>query len=68
MHSRYANLKQVVLDELLAKHGDAQLDTQLHKAASMGALETERVNKSQKVSGKQNEPEEGGKDGGRRRG
>lgn len=36
--SRYADLKQVVLDELLAEHGDAQLDAQLHEAACMGAL------------------------------
>ena len=38
LHSRYADLKQVVLDELLAQHGDAQLDAQLHEAAGMRAL------------------------------
>ena len=38
LHSRYADLKQVVLDELLAQHGDAQLDAQLHKAARMSTL------------------------------
>jgi len=45
LHSRYANLKQVVLDELLAQHSDAQLDTQLHEAAGMGTLEGEEVNR-----------------------
>lgn len=39
LHSRYANLKQIVLNKLLAKHGDAQLDAQLHEAACMGTLE-----------------------------
>lgn len=51
MHSRYANLKQVVLNKLLAEHGDAQLDAQLHEAACMGTLEEERVNKCQNITG-----------------
>lgn len=37
-YSRDANLKQVVLDELLAQHNDAELDTELHQAAPRGAL------------------------------
>ncbi len=45
LYSRYTNLKKVVLDELLAKHGDAQLDAQLHETACMGTLEEERVSK-----------------------
>lgn len=44
LHSRYANLKQVVLDELLAKHGNAQLDAKLHEASCMCTLEEEKVN------------------------
>lgn len=39
LHSRYANLKQVVLDELLAQHGNAQLNAELHEAACMGTLD-----------------------------
>ncbi|TNN52346.1 hypothetical protein EYF80_037429 [Liparis tanakae] len=50
LHSRYANLKQVVLDELLAQHSDAQLDAQLHEAAGMGTLEGEEGNSSVLVS------------------
>lgn len=42
LHSRYANLKEVVLNKLLAKHGDAQLDAQLHQAACMCTLEEEQ--------------------------
>ena len=59
-HSRYADLKQVVLDELLAEHGDAQLDTQLHEAACMGTLEGEEVNKCQRATRSQTEAEEHG--------
>lgn len=36
---RYADLKQVVLDKLLAEHCNAKLDTQLHEAACMGTLQ-----------------------------
>lgn len=49
LHSRYADLKQVVLDELLAQHGDAQLDAQLHEAACVGALQGKDVNICQRV-------------------
>lgn len=49
---RDADLKKVVLDELLAQHGDAQLDAQLHQAACMSALdkktETFQTNSRQK--------------------
>lgn len=38
VYSRYANLKEVVLDELLAQHGDAQLYAQLHETACMSTL------------------------------
>lgn len=41
MYSRNANLKQVILDELFAKHGDAELNAQFHQTASMGALQRE---------------------------
>lgn len=37
-YSRDANLKQVVLDQLLAQHDDAELDAELHQAAPRGAL------------------------------
>lgn len=37
-YSRDADLKQVVLDELLAQHDDAELDAELHEAAPRGAL------------------------------
>lgn len=50
MHSRYANLKQVVLNKLLAEHGNAKLDTQLHKAACMGTLEEERRHRGQNMT------------------
>lgn len=40
-YSRDANLKQIVLDELLAQHDDAELDAQLHQAAARGALQAE---------------------------
>lgn len=36
--SRDADLEQVVLDELLAQHDDAELDAELHQAAPRGAL------------------------------
>ena len=37
-YSRDADLKQVVLNELLAQHDDAELDTELHQAAPWGTL------------------------------
>lgn len=37
-HSRDADLEEVVLDELLAQHDDAELDAELHQAAPRGAL------------------------------
>lgn len=40
-YSRDADLKQVVLDQLLAQHDDAELDAELHEAAPGGALRTE---------------------------
>lgn len=36
--SRDADLEEVVLDELLAEHDDAELDAQLHEAAARGTL------------------------------
>lgn len=50
MDLRYADLKQVVLDELLAEHCDAKLDTELHEAASVGTLQEDRGGKSQLVT------------------
>lgn len=47
LHSRYADLKQVVLDELLAQHGDTELDAQLHEAAGVGTLERKTRNTCQ---------------------
>lgn len=47
MHLRYADLKQVVLDKLLAEHCNAKLDTELHEAACMGTLQEGREVKSQ---------------------
>lgn len=47
MHLRYADLKQVVLDKLLAEHCNAKLDTELHEAACMGTLQEGREGKSQ---------------------
>ncbi len=37
-HSRDADLKQVVLDELFTEHGDAELNAELHETAAVGAL------------------------------
>lgn len=37
-HSRDADLKEIVLDQLLAQHDDAQLDAELHEAAARGTL------------------------------
>ena len=51
LHSRYANLKEVILNKLLAKHGDAQLDAQFHEAACMGTLQEKSENKCQKIKG-----------------
>lgn len=39
MYLRNSNLKQVVLDELLAQHGDAQLNAQFHQTAGVSALQ-----------------------------
>ena len=41
-YSRDADLKQVVLDQLLPQHDDAQLDAEFHQAAPRGTLQ-ERV-------------------------
>lgn len=38
VHVRYENLKDVVLNELLAEHDHAELDAQLDEAAWRGAL------------------------------
>lgn len=38
-YSRDADLKQVVLDQLLAQHDDAELDAELHEAAPWGTLQ-----------------------------
>jgi hypothetical protein len=40
-HSRDADLEEVVLDQLLPQHYDAQLDAELHQAAPRGALRTD---------------------------
>lgn len=38
-YSRDSDLKDVVLDQLLPQHDDAELDAQLHEAAPRGALQ-----------------------------
>lgn len=45
-HLRDSNLKDIVLDQLLAQHDDAELDAQLHEAASRSALQRERRDRS----------------------
>ena len=42
-YSRDSDLKDVVLDELLPQHDDAELDAQLHEAAPRGALQDEKM-------------------------
>ena len=42
-YSRDSDLKDVVLDELLPQHDDAELDAQLHEAAPGGALQDEKM-------------------------
>lgn len=37
-HSRDADLEEIVLDQLLAQHDDAQLDAELHEAAARSTL------------------------------
>lgn len=37
---RDSNLKDVVLDQLLPQHDDAELNAELHEAASRGTLQT----------------------------
>lgn len=37
-HLRDANLKDIVLDQLLPQHDDAELDAQLHETASRSTL------------------------------
>ena len=43
LYSRYSDLKDVVLDQLLPQHDDAELDAQLHEAAPGGALQDEKM-------------------------
>ena len=38
LYLRYTNFKQVVLNKLFAKHGDTELNTQLHQTTSMVTL------------------------------
>lgn len=38
LYLRDADFKQIVLDELFAQHGDAELNTQLHQATCVGTL------------------------------
>lgn len=54
LHSRYSNLKKVVLDKLLAEHGDAQLDAQFHEATCMGTLEEKRIHRFHYMTGNYN--------------
>ena len=42
-YSRDSDLKDVVLDQLLSQHDDAELDAQLHEAAPRGALQDEKT-------------------------
>lgn len=42
-HSRDADLEEIVLDQLLAQHDDAQLDAELHQAAPRGTLRDRRT-------------------------
>lgn len=41
-YSRDSNLEDVVLDQLLPQHDDAELNAQLHEAAPRGALQEEK--------------------------
>ena len=43
LYSRDSDLKDVVLDQLLPQHDDAELDAQLHEAAPGGALQDEKM-------------------------
>ena len=43
LYSRDSDLKDVVLDQLLPQHDDAELDAQLHEAAPRGALQDEKM-------------------------
>lgn len=43
LNLRDSDLKKVVLNQLFPQHGDAQLDTQLHQAASIRTLADEHA-------------------------
>lgn len=58
-HSRDADLEQVVLDELLPQHDDAQLDAQLHQAAARGTLRGQQVREPRPEPGTGRQPREG---------